>query len=132
MPEEADGGGRRWPRSGAGHPVTQAPAIFIDVHGADSKLSPWQGGPVMAQRGLQPALPPSPQVAHGGNLGVLWKEGGLDPSPYARALEMWEGLCGANIKTAEGGRIPVILATQPPPLPGQALSVPHQRGGAPP
>ena len=43
---------------------------------------------------------------------------------------MWEGQHGANIKTAEGGRIPVILASRPPPLPGQALSVPHRRGGA--
>ena len=55
-----------------------------------------------------------------------------DTFPYASGLEMWGSLRRANIKTAEGGRIPVILATQPPPLPGQALSVPYQRGGAPP
>lgn len=33
-----EGGG--WPWSWAGHPVTQAKVIFIDIHGADSKLSP--------------------------------------------------------------------------------------------
>lgn len=32
------GGG--WPWSWAGHPVTQVEVIFIDIHGADSKLSP--------------------------------------------------------------------------------------------
>lgn len=50
-----EGGGRQ--RSWAGHPVTQAQAIFIDIHGADSKLSPWQDGPVMVPRGPQPAPP---------------------------------------------------------------------------
>lgn len=53
-----EGGGRQ--RSWAGHPVTQAQVIFIDIHGADSKRSPWQDGPGMVPWGLQPALPPSP------------------------------------------------------------------------
>lgn len=32
--------GQGWPWSWAGHAVTQVEAIFIDIHGTDSKLSP--------------------------------------------------------------------------------------------
>lgn len=51
---EEGGGGK-----GAGRDtVTKAQMIFIDMHGADSKLSPRQDRPGMGHRSLQPALPP--------------------------------------------------------------------------
>lgn len=42
-------------------PVTQAEVVFIDTHGANSKLSWWQASPVMGHLGLQPTLFPLPK-----------------------------------------------------------------------
>lgn len=76
-----EGGGQQW--SWAGHPVTQAKGIFIDIHGADSKASWWQMGPGMRHWGLQPALPFAklPRVA-------TWVSGG-----GKQALERHNSLC---------------------------------------
>lgn len=71
-----EGGGRQW--SWAGHPVTQTEAIFIDIHGADSKLSPWQDGPVMGHRSLQPTRPPCHQASQRGDLDIWRREVGLE------------------------------------------------------